>query len=326
MWEKLETVRSQQDKTVKQIHLNKELDRLIEVSYIDKSDGKDIFCVPTQTSCNLGCKFCHLTGQGYPSDNLTAAEIVSFVNRFHAEQFLSPMHTASTLLISYMGSGEPLMNIEGVLESAKAIKTKYAGYQQVRFAVASIIPSARRMREFTDSVLTSGLNFKFHWSLHSARQSIRKHLMPAALPLDEAVQLVTEYSASTGNAVEAHYTLLAGDNDTEADAKCLVQLLRGTPVNLKVLRYSERNDVDLQRSEKVDQFFHRMRDNGFEGGLEYYAPPGNDIGASCGQFLSKVDRDPWQEGVVRTGPLERVSLPGIGTSNPRGLVKLRLTS
>lgn len=309
MWQKIDTVRSQLDKTVKQIHRNED-SRLVEVSYIDKSDGKDIFCVPTQTSCNLGCKFCHLTGQGVPAENLTAAEVVTFVNKFWIEQITT---SAKTLLISYMGSGEPLMNVSGVLESAQALKTKYdAAYSNVRFGVASIIPSARRMREFTDSVLTSGLNFKFHWSLHSARPSIRKHLMPAALPLNEAVNLVGEYQASTGNAIEAHYTLLSGDNDTETDVKCLVQLLRGLPINLKVLRYSERNDVDLQRSEKVDQFFHRMRDNGFEGGLEYYAPPGNDIGASCGQFLSKIERDPWQ--------------PGVGAYNPKGLVKLRLTS
>lgn len=314
MWERLDTVKSQQDNTVKQVYLQKEQDRLIEVSYINKNDGKDIFCVPTQTSCNLGCKFCHLTGQGLPSDNLTAAEMVSFVNRFWDDQIKTPMSAESTLLISYMGSGEPLMNFTEVIASAQAIKVKYeAAYRSVRFAVASIIPSARRMNDFTDEVLLSGLNFKFHWSLHSARQSVRKNLMPAALSLSEAVKLVTEYHNLTRNAVEAHYTLLAGDNDTEQDAKFLTQLLRGTPINLKVLRYSERTDTDLQRSEKVDEFFDRMRQLGFEGGLEYYAPPGNDIGASCGQFLPQGKGRVWET-------------VGVGAYNPRGLRRLGIVS
>lgn len=321
MWELLETLRSQQDKTVKQVYFNQEADRIVEVSFIDKSDGKDIFCVPTQTSCNLGCKFCHLTGQGIPADNLTAAEIVAFVNRFrgahntlHEPGKPNVVFGSSTLLISYMGSGEPLMNIEGVLGSAQAIWNGYMNrYRTVRFAVASIIPSARRMTEFTDSVLTSGMNFKFHWSLHSANQNHRRTLMPAALPLREAVKLVTEYHAKTNNAVEAHYTLLAGDNDTPEAAKTLYDLLRNTPLTLKVLRYSERNDTNLQRSEKVDEFFDRLRNLGLDNELEYYAPPGNDIGASCGQFLSKIQR----------GLSEKV---GKGAVNPRGLKRLEVVS
>ena len=69
----LEKIKSKLDRTVKYIFLSR--GQVIEFSYIDKNDGKDIICAPTQTACRLGCKFCFLSDYDLEVRNLTPEEI-----------------------------------------------------------------------------------------------------------------------------------------------------------------------------------------------------------------------------------------------------------
>lgn len=45
----VETLRSKQGRTIKQVFLSQ--DDVLEFSYINKGDGKDIVVVPSQTAC-----------------------------------------------------------------------------------------------------------------------------------------------------------------------------------------------------------------------------------------------------------------------------------
>ena len=110
----LEVIRSKTDKTIKFVFLSG--NQIIEFSYINKNDGKDIICAPTQTACNLGCKFCYLSDIKLPVRNLEPYEIVASVN-FIVEklQLHEGKNANSVLLVSYMGCGEPLLNIANVI-------------------------------------------------------------------------------------------------------------------------------------------------------------------------------------------------------------------
>jgi adenine C2-methylase RlmN of 23S rRNA A2503 and tRNA A37 len=250
----------------------------LEVSYIRKNDGKDILCVPTQTSCKMGCKFCHLTGLDIPAKNLAPEEILDLVKA--ALEFQCPDNP--TLLISFMGAGEPLLNVSGIIESAKLIQA-LPGYQNIRFAISTIIPSRKAFTDFTEQVISNKLPFKIHWSLHCITTEVRKNLMPSAMPAVQSLYLLSNYIKLTGQPVEIHYTLMAGINDTPFDIECISTIV-DRKMTIKLLRFSPKSDEPtLMESQSTAQFRAQLEQNGFT--VEVYSPPGRDIGSSCGQFI-----------------------------------------
>jgi 23S rRNA (adenine2503-C2)-methyltransferase len=277
----VETLRSKKDRTVKQVFLSQE--DVLEFSYLNKGDGKDIVVVPTQTACNLGCKFCFLTGLDLPVRNLRPDEMIDGIKysviTFHDDNEI--------LLISFMGCGEPLLNPEKTAKTMSSLSSVYFcdDYNLIRFAVASLIPSRHSFIKFKDLIIKNNLHqlVKFHYSLHTTDLSLRKRLMPAAIPSTEGIELLKMYKDETKNDVEIHYSLMDLLNDTDQDAKDLSELLKGTGFNVKILKLSEKESVSLKNSHRVEEFRKILTDNGIEN--EYYEPPGSDVGASCGQFL-----------------------------------------
>ncbi len=286
--ELLQKVKSKVDNTVKFVFLSG--GQIIEFSYINKNDGKDIICVPTQTGCRLKCKFCFLSDYDLAVRNLSAAEISSGVGYVIKDLgLLEREKPNSVLLISYMGCGEPLCNLRGVIGSCVKIRNNYSGkYLTVRFGVASLIPKLKAMASLIKLVKANKLPLKFHLSLHSPDPKTRKFLAPAAVDIEESVALVEAFILLTGNSAEMHYALIDGVNDREEDLRGLITLLkgRGIPgkgIPVKFLVYNEKPSLDFKRSEKIKEFQDALEQEGIK--TEYYHPPGWDIGSSCGQFL-----------------------------------------
>lgn len=275
--ELIDTIKSSSEDVYKLVFREKD-SPVMEVSIIRKGDGKDILCVPTQTNCKMGCKFCHLTGLDAPSSNLSADKIVELVTeslKFSAKQ--NP-----TLLVSYMGVGEPLLNLDGVIESAKMLK-KNNHYKTVRFGISTLIPGAKPFNQLIDRVIENDINCKLHWSLHSAQSFTRKSLMPSALGIRESASLAVKYLETTGRPVEVHYTLMEGINDQFRDIKSIESVL-DKRITIKILRFAPHKlEPELTESKRVGTFKRSLESAGYK--VEIYSPPGRDIGSSCGQFI-----------------------------------------
>jgi len=260
-------------------------DDVLEVSYIRKGDGKDILCVPSQTSCNLKCVFCHLTGLGIKAKNLNSERIINLIEASLKYQ----LPANKTLLISYMGAGDGLMNLDGVLGSALHMRDHSSfedirnQYNTIRFAISTIIPNEIKFNQFKKSIKQHKLDFKLHWSLHSLDSVSRKNLMPAALNIPDALKMIDNYIEETGNPVEIHYTLMDEINDREEDLNNFIKYVSKKPT-IKFLKFAEKKNEPLMRgSKRVNWFKSELEKNGFK--VEVYSPPGSDIGSSCGQFL-----------------------------------------
>jgi 23S rRNA (adenine2503-C2)-methyltransferase len=294
MLELKRTVKSTQDKTIKFIFYTEDK-LIIEFSYINKDDGKDIICVPSQTMCNVGCKFCHTTDYigKIKTRNLTKEEIFFGVDYMYQNLYLSP----KTLLISYMGCGEPIFNNEGVVGSMKLINDKYNFY--TRFAIATSIPENKYIEffNFTNQVDQLKLPVKLHLSLHYTMDQIRNQWMPRSMNIMESLAAVDFFKKKTGNPVEIHYALLEGINDTEQDAILLTNLIKDRDFNVKFLFYNKKDSIDIEPSEKDKLKTFKRYFNKYSIEHEYYIPPGLDIGASCGQFLMEeyLDKNPKNE-------------------------------
>jgi len=287
----IKTVQSKTDNVIKYIF--KTDDKLIiEFSYINKDDGKDIICIPAQSMCTVGCKFCHTleyVGK-IKCRNLTDIELLDsilyIVNDLKLESY------KRTLLISIMGCGEVLYNVQNIIDMMTSIKHELENDEKykipfVRFAIATSIPekSAEEFFKLTFLIKDYNLPVKIHLSLHYTFDLIRKDWIPKSLDIIPSLSAVDFYKKVTGNAVEIHYTLISGINDTEQDAILLSNFLKDKNMNVKFLFFNEKESIDYHASNKEKLNIFRKYLDKYSISHEYYIPPGLDIGSSCGAFL-----------------------------------------
>ena len=101
----IKEIHSKKDNTIKYIYNSNNY--IFEFSLIDKNDGKDIVCVPCATTCNLGCKFCHLTGLNIKLKNLHHYDIHksvdNIISKLYFDKVENKIPNNKALLISYMG-------------------------------------------------------------------------------------------------------------------------------------------------------------------------------------------------------------------------------
>lgn len=281
--ERINIVRSKLDRTVKYIYLSR--GNVTEFSYIDKNDPKDIICVPTQTGCKMGCKFCFLTDYDLAVRNLAPEEIsLPTVSMVHRLSLTEKPARKQVLLVSFMGCGEPLNNIENVIEAMKSLRRSFfEKYHIVRFAVATLMPHEKLAENLILAVKKENLPVKLHLSLHTPDAKVRKEIMPAAIPADQSLDLLEKFRKETDNSVEVHYSLIDGVNDRDVDMQKLSALLKTRGIPVKFLIYNEKPSVTFRQSKRVSEFRKHLEREGIAS--EFYIPPGGDIGSSCGQFL-----------------------------------------
>ena len=280
-----EIIKSEIDKTIKYIfEINKQV---IEFSYIDNGTGKDIICVPCQTMCNMSCTFCHLTDYvgKIPLKDLSRHEIIEGV-----EHIINDLGLGNrTILISYMGCGEPMDNIGAVHGSMVELDNDY---DNIRFGMATMLPKSRWEEFFKLAkwIKDGKINLKVHLSLHFNSDELRKKWMPAALEIKPSIDALNFYKSLTGNDIEVHYTIMDGINDSDEDMYSLeMSLNAGTTI--KFMMFSEKENLDAKRTSKarINEIKNYLVGTGHT--VEYYEPPGNDIGASCGQFLTNFQEE-----------------------------------
>ena len=277
---------SKDDDTIKYVFLRNSTSATLEFSYINKKDGKNIICVPCQTMCNIGCKFCH-TKEYIGIINVTpisADELVEGIEYIYNDLKLDK--NPKTLLVSFMGCGEPILNVKNVIQSMSRIRDNYPKLY-VRFAIATSLPNYASMEFFRLSKLIKSyeLDVKLHLSLHYTNNELRKEWMPKSMNIESTLASGEFYRVYTSNKVEIHYALIDGINDSVEDAVILCNLLKGKDFNVKFLFYNEKTSLGMHPSEiaKFEMFQEYLNQIGISS--EYYKPPGLDVGASCGQFL-----------------------------------------
>ena len=283
----IEIVKSKLDETLKYVFKTND-NLIVEFSYINKNDGKDIICLPSQTMCNLACKFCHTTDYigKIKNVNLENYEILFGVN--YIIDNLNLKHNDRVLLISFMGCGEPILNVDNVIQSMIELKKlEESGISYVRFAIATSLPKTKWLNfyKLTEGIKNNFLPVKIHLSLHYTMDILRKEWMPASLDIMSSLAAIDFYRKITNNSVEIHYTLIDGVNDTEQDAILLSTFLKDKDINVKFLFYNEKPSIDFHASSKEKlKIFKRYFDK-YSIAHEYYVPPGLDCGSSCGAFL-----------------------------------------
>ena len=247
---------------------------------------RNTLCISSQAGCAVGCPFCATGELGFGRD-LETAEIVDQVR--HAAKRLA-RHGRHITNVVFMGMGEPLLNLDRVLESVAILSDprKFAlGARHVVVSTSGVVPGIRRLTAL-------GPQFTLAVSLHAARDPLRDVLVPLnrRWPVAEVVAAARDHARVTGRRVSYEYVMISGVNDTDADADALARLLRGdlAHVNLIPMNPVAHTPWKASAPERVAQFAALVRHRGI--GVTIRANRGQDAGAACGQLAADRAGEP----------------------------------
>ena len=248
-------------------------------------------CVSSQVGCTLTCTFCH-TGTQKLVRNLTAAEIVNqvMVARDALEEWPTaerPLNDGDRRLtnIVFMGMGEPLYNLDNVCEAIETI-TDGDGIsiskRRITVSTAGVAPKIPELGQRTDAGLAI--------SLHATNDDLRNELVPInrKYNLKELFEAIRAYPGlSNSKRVTFEYVMLKGVNDTLAEAKDLVRLMKGVPSKINLIPFNPWPGTQYECSDwdTIEAFAEVLNRAGYASPIR--TPRGRDILAACGQLRSE---------------------------------------
>lgn len=236
----------------------------IECVYIP-GDDRGTLCVSSQVGCTLTCSFCH-TGTQRLVRNLSTAEIVSqlVVARDALGDFTGQMPGKDggevgrlVTNIVFMGMGEPLYNLDAVID-AIAVMSDQEGLalsrRRITVSTSGVVPQIERLGLEANAMLAI--------SLHAVRDELRDELVPLnrKYPIAQLLEACRNYPGlSNARRITFEYVMLKGVNDSDADARALVRLLKGIPAKINLIPFnpwpgSKYECSDWERIERFSEF------------------------------------------------------------------------
>src|SRR6059036_3970619 len=208
----VETEREASDGTVKTLFRTTD-GHPVEAVLMRYRDGRKSLCLSSQSGCPLTCNFC-ATGQMAFGRNLTASEILDQALHFRR---LEPVDHAV-----FMGMGEPMLNLEPVLEAARLLPDVGITHRRTTISTVGWLPGLRRFVGEVEEPLRLAL------SLHAPTDELRSELMPVNVryPLADVLAECTRYFELRRRKVFVEYVMLAGVNDRVEQAAELAARLR----------------------------------------------------------------------------------------------------
>jgi 23S rRNA (adenine2503-C2)-methyltransferase len=233
--------------------------------------------VSSQSGCPLTCSFC-ATGRMAFGRNLTSWEILDQVLHFRRSEPVNHL--------VFMGMGEPFMNVDEVLAAARRLPDVGITHRRTTISTIGWLPGLQR---FVDEVSEP---IRLALSLHAADSALRSELMPVndRYPLVDVLELCRRHAEATNRRVFVEYVMLAGVNDSSAQARLLAELLGRDAFKVNLIPYNPTGT-----SYKGHPFEGSSRDAiaRFKTELDRARVPstvrltrGRDIAAACGQLAT----------------------------------------
>ncbi len=252
---------------------------IIEGVFMPHNYGNTL-CISTQVGCRMGCAFCASTLNGLVR-NLTAGEMLGEVLAANARAGGTRSKRAITNIV-LMGSGEPLDNYDEVIKFLHAVSDEEGMGISPRNISLSTCGLADKIKTLADE----GIPVTLTISLHAADEEKRKSLMPISnkWSIAEVLDAARYYFEKTGRRIIFEYSLIDGQNASEADALKLAKLLKGMNchVNLINLNYVKERGLRGANKDAVKAFMDTLSSKGISNTLR--RSMGNDIKGACGQL------------------------------------------
>ncbi len=261
-----------------------------EMVFIPDAD-RGTLCVSSQVGCTLNCRFCH-TGTMKLVRNLEPAEIVGQVMLARDALGEWPSSPEGRMLtnIVMMGMGEPLYNFDNVKQALKIVMDGDGlglSKRRITLSTSGVVPMMDRCGE------EIGVNLAV--SLHAVTKDIRDEIVPLnrKYGIEQLLSACAAYpGANNARRITFEYVMLKDKNDSDADARELVRLLRHykLPAKVNLIPFNPWPGAPYECStpERIRAFSNIV----FEAGISapVRTPRGRDIDAACGQLKTAAEK------------------------------------
>ncbi len=246
---------------------------------------RQTLCVSSQIGCSLDCSFC-ATGRMGLGRNLRAEEIVD--QALHACEILA--ETGQTLThVVFMGMGEPLLNLANVVQAIRVLTHAEAFAlppRRITVSTAGVVPKLAE--------LGAAVPVRLAVSLHATTDELRDELVPLnrRFPLAALLEACAAYPLTRRDRLSFEYALLAGVNDSDADARRLARIALPLEAKVNLIPMNEHPGSPYRRpsEDRIDAFLAVLAEAGANSTVR--RSRGDDIFAACGQLgaLAEVQR------------------------------------
>ncbi len=244
--------------------------------------GRHTACLSTQAGCAMGCVFC-ATGQMGFVRHLRPGEIVAQVR--HGQLALRAAGLGGLRNLVLMGMGEPLHNYDHVMTALDIITDRRGlnlGPSKITISTVGVVPGILRMA-------SERRPYHLAVSLHGATEEERSALVPASRrwPLAELMDACRTYFAQTGRRIFFEWTLIAGQNDSVAQAERLAKLLIGLDAHVNLIPLNPTGGFagTATQIDAAKAFQRVLQTAGFPSTIRQRR--GIDVAAGCGQLRAE---------------------------------------
>ena len=269
------------------------------VGFADGSEAETVFipeedrgalCVSSQVGCTLNCSFCRTGTQPWVR-NLTAGDIVGQVMLARDALGEWPAGADGRRMLSHivlMGMGEPLYNYDNVVKAMSVVMDMEGiaiSRRRITLSTAGVVPRIADVGR--------DLGVRLAVSLHAVTDALRDELVPLnrRYPIAELLAACRAYPGGrNARRITFEYAMLRGVNDSEADARALVKLVRGIPAKMNLIPFNPWPGAPYECSTEraIARFAAIVNRAGYASPVR--TPRGRDILAACGQLRSESVR------------------------------------
>lgn len=260
-----------------------------EARYVRRTEPYFIAYLSSQTGCNRGCRFCHLTTTKQtkftditPEEYFTQAETIF--------EHYSKDKVAQYVHFNFMARGEALNN-QYLVNSSTHILVKLGELAQShnltpKFNISTILPANKKKLHEIFPIVTPTI----YYSIYSINESWRRKWMPAAKPALQALDEIKTYQDLSKKIVKFHCAFIEGQNDNIYDVHSMLTAIneRGIVGQFNIVRYNpyspeQGKETDYNKILEISDLIRKF--------MPVKIIPRLDpkTFASCGQFITQKD-------------------------------------
>ncbi len=271
--------------------------RPLEAVLMRYRDGRRSLCLSSQSGCPLTCSFC-ATGQMRFGRNLTGWEILD--QALHFKRVENVDHAV------FMGMGEPMMNLNAVLASCRRLPDLGITHRRTAISTVGWIPGIEQLAQ-------DPMPIRLALSLHAADEALRSELMPVndRYPLARVIEACRAFYERKRRMVFVEYVMLAGVNDSHAQATALARLLDPWMFKVNLIPYNPTgaaSPFEGSSPRAIEAFRAELERHGV--GATVRLTRGREIAAACGQLAAggvnpRREPRPLESAALATDPRAR---------------------